>query len=84
MKLDEPLGMNPAQGVHADAKLAGVVGNDDGVLQQPLMADRTPQRRFAGDQDGIGSDLKTGQAQRARKACPADAAADASAAQARP
>jgi hypothetical protein len=45
--------MNPTQRMDADAELAGVVGNDDSVLQQPLMADRAPQRAFAGDQDGI-------------------------------
>jgi len=40
--VDEPFGVNPAQPVDADAKLAGVVGNDDRVLQQTLMMDRAP------------------------------------------
>ena len=29
--MDEPFSVNPAQSVHADAELAGVVGNDDRV-----------------------------------------------------
>jgi len=40
--VNEPFGVNPAQPVDADAKLAGVVGNDDRVLQQTLMMDRAP------------------------------------------
>jgi hypothetical protein len=46
-----------------DAELAGVVGNDDRVRQQPLMADRAPRRAFAGGLDGIGGDLEVGQPQ---------------------
>ena len=52
--VDKAFGMNPAQRMDADAELAGVVGNNDGVRQQPLMADRAPQRTFAGDQNWIG------------------------------
>jgi len=62
--VDEPFGVNPAQRVFADADPrvepgeAGVVGDDDRVLQQALMMDRAPQRRLAGDQDGIGQDFR--------------------------
>jgi hypothetical protein len=56
--VNEPFGVNPAQRVFADAKLGGVVGNDHRVLQQALMTDRAPQRRLAGDQDGIGQDFR--------------------------
>src|SRR5271157_708565 len=42
--VNQPFGVNPAQGVHAETKLAGVVGDDDRVLQQSLMMDRAPQR----------------------------------------
>jgi hypothetical protein len=38
--VDEAFGVNPAQRMDANVELAGVVGNDDGVRQQPLMADR--------------------------------------------
>src|SRR5271165_1805703 len=68
--VDEPFGVNPAQGVHAEAKLAGVVGNDDRIPQQALMMDRAPQRRLAGDQDGIGQDFHLAQAQRLQMALP--------------
>lgn len=68
--MDEPLGMDPAQSVRADAELAGVIGNDDGVRQQALMMDRASQRRFAGDQDGIGQDLQLAQAQLSQMALP--------------
>ena len=54
----------------ADAELAGVVGNDDRVLQQPLMADRAPQRAFTGDQDRIGGDVQVGDAQRLQMPLP--------------
>ena len=59
--VNQPFGVNPARRVRADAELAGVVGNHDGLaqrpLQQPLMTDRAPQRGFAGDLDGIGRDF---------------------------
>ena len=68
--MDKTFGVNPAQRMDADAELAGVVGNDNGVRQQPLMADRAPQRTFAGDQDGIRGDVQVGQAQRLQMALP--------------
>ena len=68
--VDEAFGVNPAQRMDADAKLAGVIGNDDGVRQQPLMADRAPQRVFAGDQDRIGGDVQVGQVQRLQMPLP--------------
>ena len=40
--MDEPFGVDPAQRVRADAKLARVVGNNHGVRQQSLMVDRAP------------------------------------------
>src|ERR1700751_6188333 len=68
--MDAPFGVNPAQSVDAYAELAGVVGNDDGVLQQSLVAARAPQRAFASDQDGIGSDFQCVQAQRLQMPLP--------------
>jgi hypothetical protein len=52
----------------ADMELACVVGDNDGVLEQALMADRTPQRPFAGNQDGAGCDLQIRKAKRASSA----------------
>ena len=46
--VDEALGVDPAQGVVADAELSGVVGKDDGAGEPILSADRAPQRGFAG------------------------------------
>ena len=40
--VDEALGVNPAQGVVADAELPGVVGEDDGAREPILGADRAP------------------------------------------
>jgi len=68
--VNEPFGVNPAQGVRADTKLSRVVGDNDGVLQQALMADRAPQRSFGGDQDGIGGDLQFAQTERVQMALP--------------
>ena len=68
--MDEPFGVDPAQRVRADAKLARVVGNNHGVRQQALMMDRAPERRFAGDEHGIGSDLHRAQAQRLQMTSP--------------
>ena len=53
-----------------DTELTGVVGNDDRIRQQPLMADRAPQRGFTGDQNGIGGDFQVGQAQRLQMPLP--------------
>ncbi len=60
--MDESLGVDPAQGMLADMELACVVGDNNGVLEQALMADRAPQRPFAGNQDGVGRDLQIGEA----------------------
>ena len=49
---------------------AAIVGNDDGVPQQPLMADRAPQCAFAGDSDGIGRNFQGGQTQRLQMPLP--------------
>ncbi len=61
--MDEPLGVNPTQGVVADAELAGVVGDDDRAAEQTLGLDCAPQRRFAGDAHRIGRHLQVGQAE---------------------
>ena len=34
--VDEPLGVDPAQRVRADVELAGVVADDDGILEQAM------------------------------------------------
>jgi len=49
---------------------AGVVGYDDGVLQQSLVADRAPQCTFASDREGIGSDGSRAQAERLQMPLP--------------
>ncbi len=38
--------MDPAQRVIADAELAGIIGHDDRVADQAMMADRTPDAGF--------------------------------------
>src|SRR3954454_3212395 len=40
-----------AQRVGAQPELAGVVGHDHELTQQPVMADRAPQRALGGDRD---------------------------------
>ena len=54
-------------GMDADAELAGVVRNDDRIRQQSMMADRPPQRAFAGDENRIGGDFQIGQPQQAER-----------------
>src|SRR5215210_6493671 len=49
--MNQALGVNPAQGVGAQPELAGVVGHDHGAAQQPMMADRAPQRALGRDRD---------------------------------
>ena len=68
--VDEPLGVDPAQRVDADAELAGVVGDDDGLAEQALGLDRAPQRRFAGHAHRVGRDPQIGEAERAQVAHP--------------
>jgi len=40
--VDETLGVDPTEGVVADAELPGVVGEDDGAPEPILGADRAP------------------------------------------
>ena len=56
--VDQPLGMDPAQGVAADLELAGIVADDHRVAEQAVRLDAAPQRAFGGDQHGIGRDLE--------------------------
>ena len=55
--MDETLGVDPTERVIADAELAVVVGDDDGLTEQALGFDGAPQRRFArrphGDQASL-------------------------------
>ena len=64
--VDEALGVNPTQRMIADAELAGVVGDDDGVPEQAFGFDCPPQRRFAGEAHRIGRDPQVGKAERAQ------------------
>jgi hypothetical protein len=41
--------MDSAQGMIADAELAVIVGDDDGVANEPVMADGTPDACFPQD-----------------------------------
>src|SRR5208337_2410952 len=54
--VDEALGVDPTERVVADAELAGVVGDDDGLAAPALGLDCAPQRRFTGDPHRIGRD----------------------------
>ena len=40
--VDQPLGMDPTQGVRTDAELAGIIGHHDGAIEQPMPADGPP------------------------------------------
>ena len=64
--MDEALGVDPTERVIADAELAGVVGDDDGLSEQALGLDRAPQRRFAGRPHRIGRHPEIGDAERAQ------------------
>jgi hypothetical protein len=41
--LQQPLGVNPAQGMIGDAELSGIVGHDHRVAHQSVMAHRAPK-----------------------------------------
>ena len=68
--MNEALGVNPTQRMVADAKLAGVVGDDDGLSEQALGFDRPRERRFAGHPHRIGRHPQVGDAERAQVAHP--------------
>jgi hypothetical protein len=64
--MDEALGVDPTERVIAEAELASVVGDDDGLAEQALGHDRPPQRRFAGRPYRIGRHCEIGEAERAQ------------------
>src|ERR1700734_3990124 len=64
--MDEALGVDPAERVIAEAELAGVVGDDDGMSEQALGLDGSPQRRFAGRPHRVGRRSEIGDAERAQ------------------
>ena len=68
--MDETLGVDPTEGVVADAELPGVVGEDDGAPEPILGADRAPWRAFAGCAHGIGGDPQLGHAERGEMGHP--------------
>ena len=52
--MDEALGVDPTERVIAEAELAGVVGDDDGLSEQAFGLDRPHKRRFARRPHRIG------------------------------
>ena len=54
--VDEALGVHPAQRVPVERELAGVVGEDHRVGQQPVGLDAAPHRPLGRDPDRIGRD----------------------------
>ena len=61
--MDRPLGVHPAQRVMANVKLSGVVADDDGIAQQTMRANASPQRSLGGDLDRLGLHLQRGDPQ---------------------
>ena len=47
--VNEALAVDPAQRMVADVKLAGIVADDDGVVEKAVRLDAAPQRAFGGD-----------------------------------
>ena len=68
--MDEAFGVHPAQGVFADAELAGAVGHDDGLAEQALLANGAPQSALAGEANWIGGDPEIGESERVQMAHP--------------
>ena len=68
--VDEPFGVDPALRVHADAELAGVVGNDDERRRASPPAEGAPQRALAGHAHRVGRDRQIGQAELAQAPHP--------------
>src|SRR5260370_15937529 len=56
--VNETLGMHPAQGMAADLELAGIIADDDGVVEEAMRRDAAPERAFGGDLHRIGVDLE--------------------------
>ncbi len=63
--MDETLGVDRAERVIAEAELAGLVGDDDGLTEQALGLDRPHERRFARRPHRIGRHPEIGEAERA-------------------
>lgn len=59
----QPFGVHPAQGVAADHELAGIVADDNGVVEEPMGPDGAPERTFGGDPDRVGMDLECADAE---------------------
>src|SRR5271170_5616220 len=68
--MDQALGVDPAQRMVADAELAGVVGDDDGLADEARGLDCAPQPRFAGRSHRIGRHPEIGEAERAQVVHP--------------
>ncbi|WP_235818165.1 hypothetical protein [Brucella thiophenivorans] len=51
--MQQPLRMHPAQRMIANPELAGVVGDNDGIAQQAVVANRTPDARFRDDPNHV-------------------------------
>jgi hypothetical protein len=66
----QPLGMHPAKRVGAYSELAGVVGDDDRVVEQAVAADAAPERAFGGDLDGVRRHLEAGDPERLQVRLP--------------
>jgi hypothetical protein len=47
--VNQPFGMHPAQRVRADIELSGIVGQDDGILDEAVVHDGAPHGAFGGD-----------------------------------
>ena len=56
--VDQPLGMDPAQGVRTDAELSGIIRHDHCVAEQAMLADGAPHRPLGGDLHRIGRYLE--------------------------
>ena len=70
--VDQPLGMDPAQGVRTDAELSGIIRHDRCVAEQAMLADGAPHRLWAAifSGSGVTSSAATPRASRcAAQAC---------------
>ena len=52
-----------AQGVLADVELAGIVADDDRLMQEPVCGDCPPQCALGGDAHRVGGHLQIGDAE---------------------
>ena len=58
--VNEPLAMDPAQGMIANPELACAIGDDDHAIEQAQRRDPAPQGSLAGDPHRVGTDFKFG------------------------